>query len=304
MSPEKPEPVDQSVKDWRQGDVFGLDSFVHIADPSDPRSDEAKAETKSPADAKMTDEWLIVISEVEAAVVISQTCDVIDPSSVNPFVEVAPLVRLEEPFASQAIKGGRPRYAHVPAVNAFADLERIQPIEKPVLVRFSRTAGVRDDQEQRRFAEAVGRHFNRFAFPTPLYRALKPLSNRIDKKYGQATFDQGGKNETKEGQALAALDEIRIGAAPSWSADPIDLYVFFLTQTRESGLQLMPEGEWQQWVNFWLDLCRKPGGSLDGTVYRSLGGEWVGLDELNAYEYLASDRLDFDRLTAEGAADE
>jgi hypothetical protein len=128
--------------------------------------------------------------------------------------------------------------------------------------------------------------------------------NRIDKKHGQVTFDPSGKNKTKEGQALAALHEIRISAAPSWTAEVVDLYVFFLSDTRENGLQLMEEAEWQQWVKSWLDLCRKPGGSLQGTVYRSLEGEWTGLDELSAHEYLASDRLDLDRITAEGATDD
>jgi hypothetical protein len=299
---ERIEEVDPIAKlrEWRQGDIFQLTSFAYMSNleaPSTPAAEEVAAKE----DREKSSALQFVVEGIAQVVVLSQTCDLVDPPAANPFVEVAVAIHLEGEEATRARSVGTSGYVHIPEVNLFADLYRTMTIEKSVLLSASRTAGLGSDKQRRRFAWEIGRHRQRPALPDDFRPIMKPLQNRVQRKYGQPTFDAKGKNPTKEGVALEALQEIRVSAAPSWSSDAIDLRLFFITESQEIGLGIMNKEDWQRQVDQWLTGCND---ALAGTRYQSVSGEWTSWDDLTINEYFETDRLDFDRLSPEGGHSE
>jgi hypothetical protein len=166
------------LDDFRQGDLLpGVTSIPVAGDDGQPQ--------RYPAP--------------DGAVMLSQTCDVTLADRLA--VQVAPLVRLPEPSASEARGGKRPRYVHVPAVGptSFADLEIIGTLTKPYLATRTRTPGVVSDDEIRRFGRAIARRFGRFAFPDEVVPWLAPLQDVVASK--------AVKPASPEGQALAHVVE-------------------------------------------------------------------------------------------------
>jgi hypothetical protein len=54
----------------------------------------------------------------------------------RPFIEVVPLVEVDEPSLREVQKGRRPQYAYIPGaagLKLVADLDRVMTVEKPVL---------------------------------------------------------------------------------------------------------------------------------------------------------------------------
>ena len=214
LAPEDPaaKRIDDVLSGWRQGDA-ALDAgwFVHVADGHTALTDEA-AETGEGAKA--------VQAAADGLVVLTQTCDIVRRCLTRPFVEVSPLVEVEEEIARQIERGYRPNYAIVPAVRArhlVADLDRVMTVEKSIVATWTRTAGCTTDEEARRFAQALARKRVRFAFPDDFNNLVRGLQERI-----------GGKHDktTDEGRALRSLREVRVTASPSWD-DPDEVKVFF-----------------------------------------------------------------------------
>lgn len=271
--------VDEGLQVWRQGDVAVADWIGHLVDPARPLTEEAAQggdEEGSLALASLV---------VEGLVVVTQTCDVVRSCADRPFVQVAPLIRLEDPIQREAAAGWRPRYAPVPnlGADAFADLDRIVTIEKTILVTCEQVPGWESDAEIRRFSKSVGRKFSRFAFPDDLAEALRPLVKRIREKH---------KKESEEGRALRLVKEIRIVADPHWAASEIDIFLTFAPDTQEEEAQL-PPAKWDELLAKWLELCSPTG------VVHEIDGEILSLEELTAREYIESDALDLDHLSFE-----
>jgi hypothetical protein len=119
VAPDDPDAkrIDATLAEWRQGDV-ALDAawFVHVADGR-------AALTREAADAG--DGTNIIQSAAEGSVVLTQTCDIVRPCVKRPFVDVAPLVEVEEAVAHEIERGYRPNYAIVSAlVNEREDPEK------------------------------------------------------------------------------------------------------------------------------------------------------------------------------------
>jgi hypothetical protein len=148
-------------------------------------------------------------------VVLTQTCDVIRDGLQ--YVHVAPRERLSDSAARQAIRGRRPRYAHLPAFgdNDFADLTRISSVHKSVLTTIDRIPGVAADEEVSTFGKAVGRHFNRFAYPDEVNEFLHPFADSIQSK--------AGKLESPEGRLIERVLQLRLESVNGWQQPPYDL---------------------------------------------------------------------------------
>lgn len=272
--------IDEAVADLRQGDVVAVGWtgwFGTRAAPLTPEMSEA-------AQNNNDDDPILVSAAAEGLVVVTQTCDLVRSCVERPFVQLSPLVRLEEPTASQARRGMRPRYVHVPLAgeDAFADLDRVATVEKSLIARWERSPGLNGDREQRRFAQATGRKFSRFAFPDDLSHSLRGLIDRVKKKHAKAS---------PEGRALETLEEIRVTGAPSWSSNSIEVFLTFAPATRAQAEGAMPEDEWDRLIDSWLSRC-KPKGRI-----RTIEGAMIPLDDLTAREYVDSDPLDLDYLT-------
>lgn len=212
--------VTASLQELRQGDIIRPAHFVFLASAKTPLTPEASAES-------LDRNGLIVTKvELEEAVVVSQTCEVVKPilatdQGLRPFAQVAPLVRLQGQDLSYAKAGRSPRYAAVPGAgeDAFADLERCTTVEKAVLLDTERTRGCPDDGSASAFSRAVARHRGRFAFPGYVEQSLNRMRNRLIAKVGK---------DSPEGRRVDEVAQIRLVAEPRWVATSVELTVWFL----------------------------------------------------------------------------
>jgi hypothetical protein len=267
-------PVDDAYSAWRQGDCFLQEAdFAYIAQSS-------VAEGKGGVAGAGQD--AIRTARVPGLVVVTQTCDIVRSIAERPFVEVVPLQRVSKPVLDDVRRIRRPQFALVPGVaegGVVADLDRSMTVDKAVLSKWKRTTGCRSDDEFRRFQAALARKRQRFAFPDDFTGIADGLQRRISEKHGK---------QTQEGDALRALIEIRVRAAPSWESTTVEVYFWFI----HDGIQAGHAGRnWGQFVDVWLDLVKPSGRFLH------VDGDVVSWEDMSAKEYLESDQLDLDRLS-------
>lgn len=273
--------VNTRAQSWRQGDVVEAGPIIWLTTTDAPLT---------PQGAQVGGDGVVcVVAEAERLVVVSQTCDVVRDCAQRPYVLLARVVSLDEPEAGEARRGSRPRFVPVPGLgdDAFADLDLLTTVEKSVIVDQEPISGLPDDDARRSFGLGVARTFSQFAFPDDLKMALHGLVARIRTKHAK---------NSPEGRALAALDEIRVAARPSWDAPEIDVFLYFTPGSRRKADEVMSDDEWADMVDGWL-LRASPFG-----VIRSIDGDMVPLDELSAREYLDSDALDLDHLSRPATA--
>jgi hypothetical protein len=268
--------VDEPLKQWRQGDcVLGEHWFVFRVSPDAPLTEDAAAAAEDGVDnAEGT---------VFGFAVVTQTCDIVRDCGERPFVEVCPLVEVDEDKLHEIERGRRPNYAYLPGVSdrhLVADLDRVMTVEKPVVVRWERVAGCLDDNDSRCLSLALSRKRARIAFPDDFVAFAAPLMSRMSEKH-----DKG----SDEGRALRALREIRIRAAPSWGADTIQLMFWFI---RNEDQPTFEKQGWDVLLRAWLARVPATGrfANVDGVV--------LTLDDLTARDYVESDPLDLDHLSS------
>jgi hypothetical protein len=153
-------------------------------------------------------------------------------------------------------------------------------VEKAVVAAWERTAGCATDEDRRRFAEALARKRERFAFPNAFNEFVAPLKDRLQKLRGKTSY---------EGRAIDALLEIRVAAEPAWNAEAVELMFWFVRQ-EDCELGNLPR-DWSALLEIWLGL-------LPNTQRFVADGEVVPLSLMSALDYRRSDRLDLDRLSS------
>ena len=124
--------IDAALKEWRQGDL-ALDEpwFIHAGDPAEPLTDSAAQATEGGLQA--------LTSEVAGLVVVTQTCDIVRSCTTRPYVEVAPLMRVDADDLLTVQRGRRPAQATLPTLVAsslVADLDRVMTVEKSIVAKF------------------------------------------------------------------------------------------------------------------------------------------------------------------------
>lgn len=274
--------VDDALSEWRQGDcVLGQHWFVHRFDPKNPLT----AESRSVVGDGLSEGTDLAESETRGLMIANQSCDIVRSCSERPFVEACPLVEVDERLLREIDRGRRPQYVFVPGIAALrlaADLDRVMTVEKAVVARWERTPGCDSDGARRRLALALARKRVRFAFPDDFVRIARKLQDRLQEKHDRAS---------NEGRALRALREIRARAAPSWDTNPIEITLWFI---RETGIENETfEGKgWDVWCDAWVKLVTPSG------RFQSVEGVVVTLDDISAQDYLESDPLDLDHLSA------
>lgn len=267
--------IDEALAGWHQGDCTLEESyFLFRLDPEYPLTDSAASAAAEGLDAAE--------EEVRGLMVITQSCDLVRDSGDRPFVEVCPLVEVNAEMLEEIRKGRRPRYAWVRGVAGLglvADLDRVMTVEKAVVAGWQRTAGCETDADVRMLSLAVARKRLRFAFPDDFVEFVEGLRKRISLKH-----DKG----SPEGNALRALREIRVRAAPSWDADNVELTFYFI---RDEDKQEFNGESWDTFLDGWLK--RIP----DRGRFRA-GGLVTTLDDITARDYVESDPLDLDHLSS------
>ncbi len=268
--------IDEALQQWRQGDcVLGEQWFAFRVSPDAPLTDEAAAAAEDGVD------------NAEGAVfgfaVVTQTCDIVRGCGERPFVEVCPLVEVDEDKLHEIERSRRPNYAYLPGVSnryLVADLDRVMTVEKPVVAKWERVAGCLDDHDSRRLSLALSRKRARIAFPDDFVAFAAPLMNRMSTKHDK---------ESDEGRALRALREIRIRAAPSWNANAVQLMFWFI---RSEDQPTFEKQGWNVLLETWLK--RVPATSR----FAEVDGAVLTLDDLTARDYVESDALDLDHLSS------
>ncbi|MFE8034296.1 hypothetical protein [Thiohalocapsa marina] len=268
--------IDDALQRWRQGDcVLGEQWFVFRVSPDAPLTEDAAAAAEGGVD------------NAEGAVfgfaVLTQTCDIVRDCGERPFLEVCPLVEVDEDKLHEIERGRRPNYAYLRGVadrHLAADLDRVMTVEKPVVAQWERVAGCIDDSDIRRLSLALSRKRARVAFPDDFVGFVTPLTNRISSKHDK---------ESEEGRALRALREIRVRAAPSWDAESVQLMFWFI---RNEDQPTFERQGWDVLLQAWLK--RVPVRGRFGEV----GGAVLTLDDLTARDYVESDPLDIDHLSS------
>lgn len=194
--------VDTILQEWCQGDyVLGEHWFVHRFNPQRSLTQDSENYAQEETD--------ILESEVRGFVVVTQTCDIVRTCTSRPFIEVVPLVEVDEPSLREVQKSRRPQYAYIPGaagLKLVADLDRVMTVEKPVLAEWERQSGCFNDEEIRALGQALARKRARFAFPDDFNEFAKKLQKRLKEKHDK---------QSDEGEALRALREIRVSAEPS-----------------------------------------------------------------------------------------
>ena len=286
LTDEDEQSVDQAMQTWRQGDVCvddGLE-FLHLADLSRPHSPAsaqvAMALTSNDEDFEAG--GTPVLDNVRGMAVLSQTCDIVRGCQERPFVEVAPLVEVTESWVEEIRRLKRPAFAYVPATadqHLVADLDRTMTVEKALMARWTRTPGWAADENRRDFAGALARKRSRFAFPNDFVMAARGLQERlINKHYKQ----------TDEGAHLRALREIRVRAAPSWDDDEVRLCWWFVKESDPMDVL----ADWPTFVGKWLELLDQ------GSRFQLESFVACRMEDMTARDYVESDQLDLDRLSA------
>lgn len=286
LTEEDEQPVDQAMQTWRQGDVClddGLE-FLHLADLSRPHSAASVqvAKVLASSDEDFEAGGTPVLDKVLGMAVLSQTCDVVRGCQERPFVEVAPLVEVPESWVEEVRRLKRPAFAYVPATadrQLVADLDRTMTVEKALIAGWARTPGWAADKDRRDFARALARKRSRFAFPNDFVIAARSLQERLIKKHHR---------QTDEGAHLRALREIRVRAAPSWDDDEVQLSWWFVKEGDPVGVQ----ADWPTFVGKWLDLLDQ------GSRFHLESFVACRLEDMTALDYVESDQLDLDRLSA------
>ena len=134
--------INNALRQWRQGD-FTLDKgleFIYLADKAhiSTRQEHDEEEALSQEGEEKISSVVPVLDEICGAAVLTQTCDVIRDCQTRPFVEVAPLVRLETHVVEEVRRLKRPGFAYVPATASeglVADLDRTMTVQKAVVPR-------------------------------------------------------------------------------------------------------------------------------------------------------------------------
>ena len=270
--------IDDALRHWRQGDcVLGEHWFTFRVNPErliTLDSIEAQEESEEIGD--------LVDVEVDGLVVLTQTCDIVRSCAVRPFVEVTPLVEVDENAAREIERGRRPQYATIPGVadkGLVADLDRTMTVEKSVVAKWERIVGCHDAHQTRRLSLDLARKRARFAFPDDFVHFSRKLQARLQKKHDK---------QSDEGEALRALREIRVRAAPSWRSDKVEVSLWFI---RDNDMLDFGGKGWDEWLEGWLGLFPESERFVvDGLV--------TTLDDMTARDYVESDPLDLDHLSS------
>lgn len=267
--------IDNALAAWRQGDcVLGEHWFAHRLDKSFSVTNAGRIAAEAGAD--------LAEQEVQGFVIVTQTCDIVRSCEDRHFVEVCPLVEVDNDQLRAIQRGRRPAYAFVPLLSArrlVADLDRVMTVEKPLVATWERTPGWSTDAEARAFALALSRKRVRFAFPDDFTALAKKLQHRLA---------NGHDKNTDHGRGLRALREIRVCASPSWGTTQVEIFFWFIRDERDADF----EGKsWADLLKEWLRLVPTMG------RFNSIEGQVVTLQDMNAEEYVDSDPLDLDNLS-------
>ncbi|AYJ85331.1 hypothetical protein D3Y57_04760 (plasmid) [Sphingomonas paeninsulae] len=217
------------------------------------------------------------------AVVISQTCDIVQDLSRKQFVQIAALEKVDAEALGAASRLERPRYAYLDALvhhSLIVDLDRVATVDKRLVASWHREEGCQNDISRRAFSQATGRHKNRFAFPDAFVDAIVGVRTWVQKHRSKVA--------TPRGQFIQALAEIRVKTDKWQDEPPFSEHLEFIGILKgdpSSACRKLWEEPIKQLAGLITDKFSNAVFSL--TTYQ----------DLSTFEYITSDRLDYDGLS-------
>ncbi len=218
--------------------------------------------------------------KVHGFVIATQSCDIVRSPATHPYVEVCPLVEVNESVVKEVKRFLRPGYMYIPALaekRLVADLNRTMTVEKTVVATWDRIPGCTTDEERRKLQGSLARKRERFAFPDDFNAMITTLKKRFKSKHNRLS---------PEGAFLRDLPEIRVQAMPSWAAESVELFFWFLRDEEcENPAEIV------DYVDKWMTL-------LEPTE-RFVKTEYLvsTFDDITARDYMSSDMLDLGYLS-------
>ncbi len=220
-----------AVANFIQGEVLSAaDACVVLADAAAPLSPEAIHLTAAEGIAS----GLITVPHaVDEVVLLTQTCDLQFTTPDEHRCLVAPVVRVSETVAYEALRGRRPGLAGLPWVDpsAVADLSRITTVERSVVVGAATRGRPRTPAERFHFAESISRYLTRPALPDPINTVLAPFVRRIAEKHDK---------QSAEGRCVHKVSELRLEATPDIDYEEPAHNILMILEEHE--LPKLPEG--------------------------------------------------------------
>jgi len=241
------ERIDEAPVRWRQGDcVLGKQWLLFRTNRQHPLTSagqRAAAEGSDSAEA-----------QVCGLMVLTQTCDIVRSCKSQKFIEVSPLVRVDSAVHRQARRGHRPRLAFIAGPDdrrLVADLDRVMTVEKAVVAGWNLVRGGRTEDDARRLSQALARKRARMAFLDDFIEAARPLVRRIASKHDR---------QSPEGRALRGLREIRVRSMPSWDAQSVEVFFWFIREDEEA---LLDQSQWTGWLDLGCSASKRQGASRE-----------------------------------------
>lgn len=254
----------QPLKDWRQGD-FILAPFslpVVVA-----RSGEQSSIKRLRAE--------------HGIVIVSQTCDVVKDTENCPYVQVAPLIRVDSDEVPHILRGKRPRLIIVPGLLGMGlaiDLDACATVSKEAIASEQRVCGCPDDSAQADLGKALARHRGRFAFPDDFNEEVAgPIAEWISEKY---------KKQSQQGKLIQSIDEVRV-TTDNWDKPG---FLTFHLLCRGPLPPVWPK-EWEEAIS---RITKK---ASETSKYPDVEIILTTFSDISAAEYKASIELDWDGLS-------
>jgi hypothetical protein len=188
-----------------QGEVLAIpDACVVVGDAAAPLSDETASLA---AEIGVSEGLILVPHVVDDVVLLTQTCDLQVTTSGEYRCLVAPVKKVTEQRAREALRGRRPGLVALPWLDSesVGDLSLITTVERSVLVGAISRGRPRNPLERLHLAEMIGRYLTRPALPTHINDVLAPFLRRISERHDR---------DSPEGRCLSQVSEFRLEASP------------------------------------------------------------------------------------------
>lgn len=214
-------------------------------------------------------------------VMLSQTCDILQPYDRKPYVQIGRLLKVENDVCLAVERFQRPRYLYVPILRTrkiVCDLDVVATIDKREVANWARLPGAMSPQQQRDFGYAAGRHRSRFAFPDPWAIGFEKLRHWVVRKSSKSGED---------GRFLRQVWQMRVHGDVSL-AQPPKVEVLCMMDSH------CEQQDREAWTN---TMVPKMVTLVASTWCSDVSFRLVSAEEMTAAEYLLSYRLDFDALS-------
>jgi len=256
--------IDSFLSEWQQGDfVLGDYTLMYL-------------------DVLHGDDGILGES-VPGLTVVTQTCDIVRQASTRPFVEMCPLVHVSTEHLDEIKRCMRPQYAYLHGAedeHLVADLDRTMTVTKKSLFGATRHTGCITAIDSLKFASALARKRQRFAFPDNFTAAASKFRKNLIAKCSK---------NGDEGTALRSITEIRVTATPDWNAEAYEVAWDFILA---DGVSENERIRINNCVTTWMEkfsFCDK---IMKGHVLVRF------LQDMTAKEYNESCSLDLDHLSS------